>query len=161
MVDLQALSVRAQGISIATCLLEQSSLLDDVGNGLHLDTFGLVDVFESVEVAGLFVLYDTDLDTTSERLNKWPEKKDFQTNLAKGTLSNTAQEHKVKEVNLTLKVNRLVHCYLSFQARCDILPSVPRIYSTLLPYLSGAIGWVERELVGMCGPVWSVDWRGL
>jgi hypothetical protein len=43
-------------------LFEQSPLLDDIGNCLHLDTLCFVDVFESIELASLFMLDHTDLD---------------------------------------------------------------------------------------------------
>ena len=35
--------------------------MDDVRNGFHLDTLGLVDVFEGVELLGLLVLDDANL----------------------------------------------------------------------------------------------------
>lgn len=44
-----------------TDLLEQPAFLDDVGNGLHLAALCLVDVLESEELLGLFVLDDPDL----------------------------------------------------------------------------------------------------
>ena len=42
-------------------LLEQAAFLYDVGYGLHLDALGLVDILESIEVASLLVLNDSDL----------------------------------------------------------------------------------------------------
>lgn len=44
-------------------LLEEPSLLDDIGNSLHLDAFCLVDILESVEISCLFVLDDSNLQT--------------------------------------------------------------------------------------------------
>ena len=49
-------------------LLEKPTLLHDVGNGLHLDTFGLVDVLERIQLPRLLVLDDPDLDGASHRL---------------------------------------------------------------------------------------------
>ena len=45
----------------AAHLLQQSALLNDVGDGLHLHTFGLVDILEGVKITGLLVLDDSDL----------------------------------------------------------------------------------------------------
>lgn len=42
-------------------LFKKSPFLDDVWNCFHFDAFCLVNVFEGVELACLFVLYDTDL----------------------------------------------------------------------------------------------------
>ena len=46
-------------------LFQQSTLLDDVRNGFHLDTFGLVDVLEGIQLASLLVLNYTDLEGLS------------------------------------------------------------------------------------------------
>ena len=45
----------------AAYLLQQSALLNDVGDGLHLHTLGLVDILEGVKITGLLVLDDSDL----------------------------------------------------------------------------------------------------
>lgn len=44
-----------------TNLFQQPSLLYYVGNRFHLDAFRLINILESVEVACLFVLNDSDL----------------------------------------------------------------------------------------------------
>jgi len=46
---------------VNTNLFKKSTFLDDVWDGLHLDAFRLVDVFEGVELTGLFVLDNTNL----------------------------------------------------------------------------------------------------
>jgi hypothetical protein len=45
----------------STNLFEQAAFLNDVGDGLHLDAFGFVDVLESIELLCLLVLDNADL----------------------------------------------------------------------------------------------------
>jgi hypothetical protein len=52
---------RRRAVNIAVYLLQKPALLDDIGDSLLLDAFGLVDVLESVEFFRSFVLDDSDL----------------------------------------------------------------------------------------------------
>lgn len=65
-------------------LFEKTSFLDDVGYGAHLDAFGFVDVFESIEIFGLLVLDDADF--------------------AKGAFADSAEKVEVVEIDGTVKV---------------------------------------------------------
>jgi len=60
-VDLENFNTVDQGDEEVTDLLKQPTLLNYVRNGLLTNTFGLVDVFESVELFRALVLDDTDL----------------------------------------------------------------------------------------------------
>jgi hypothetical protein len=96
----------AQGRRIAH-LFEKPALLDDVRDGLHLDAFRLVDVLERVEVACLFVLDDADLERqriVSMREGGRPENR---TDLSEGALADAAEEDKVEEVDVAVKVDGL------------------------------------------------------
>lgn len=57
-----------RGYGLWTDLFQETAFLHDVGDGLHLDAFGLVDVLEGVEFTALLVLDDSDLErrTVSE-----------------------------------------------------------------------------------------------
>lgn len=87
-------------------LLEQSSLLDDIGHCLHLDAFGLVDILERIEGFGLLVLNNA--------------------NLTKGSFANASQEIEVEEVDFRIEVNSLegsdkteLLAHLWFTTRCS------------------------------------------
>ena len=49
-----------------TNLFQQPSLLYNIWNSSHLHTFGLVNVLEGIELAGLLVLDDSDLKELNE-----------------------------------------------------------------------------------------------
>ena len=65
-------------------LLEQTPLLDDIGGGAALDTAGLVDVLERIQVAGLLVLDDA--------------------HAAVRALADGAEELKVEEVDVAVEI---------------------------------------------------------
>jgi hypothetical protein len=44
-----------------TCFFQQTSFLYNVRHSLHLNTLGLVDIFEGIQFPGLFVLHNPDL----------------------------------------------------------------------------------------------------
>lgn len=50
------------GSFYGTYLFKEAPFLDDIRNSFHLYTLGLVDVLESIQIPGLFMLNDTDLD---------------------------------------------------------------------------------------------------
>ena len=52
---------RRRAANVVVYLFQKPALLDDIGDSLLLDAFGLVDVLESVEFFGSFVLDDSDL----------------------------------------------------------------------------------------------------
>ena len=44
-----------------TDLFKETAFLNDVWNGFHLDALSLIDIFQGIEFARLFVLNDPDL----------------------------------------------------------------------------------------------------
>ena len=56
-----SITIPVEYVCVCPYLLEKSALLDDVGDGFHLDAFRLIDVLERIEVLGLLVLDHSDL----------------------------------------------------------------------------------------------------
>lgn len=89
--------------------------MDDVGDGLHFDTFCLVNILESVEFSSLFMLYDSNLQNERARGSArssidrdWSE-----TNFAKSSFANATKENKMKEVRLPIEIYGLFKQYIS------------------------------------------------
>ena len=74
-------------------LFQESSFLNDIGDGFHLYTFRLVDVLESVRDLGALVLHDAHL--TSNGLARRGHAQRRRAYLAKGALADHPQEVKV------------------------------------------------------------------
>lgn len=76
-----------------------------VRNSFHLYTLGLIDVLEGIQIPGLFVLNDTDLD---DFLSQGKDRTCVLcANLSECTLSYASQQNEVKEVDISIKVNGL------------------------------------------------------
>ena len=94
--------MRVHGGADEADLFQQAALLNDIGNGLHLDAFRLVDVFESIQLAALLVLDDSDL--RNERRCDVNQGERKRTCLSEGALADTAKENEMEEVYIPVKV---------------------------------------------------------
>lgn len=81
-------------------LLKKPPFLDYVSHCFHFNTFGLVNIFESIKLAGLLVLNDPDLNNRSRGV----QQEYGISNLSKCTFPNASKKDKVEEIDFAIKI---------------------------------------------------------